>query len=147
MVNSMNTDNEVTNPVCINLQMLRASHYIMKAYDEAYRPHGIRATQMPVLGTVARMQPVSIKTIADELESERSVISRRLRVMQDNGWVRQDPKSCGKEKTFVLTARGKNLIKRVLPTRLEVQSRLMNVLSEDEQNLLLNLCNKLKSAS
>ena len=143
----MNTDNEVINPVCINLQMLRASHYIMKAYDEAYRPHGIRATQMPVLGTVARMQPVSIKTIADELESERSVISRRLRVMQDNGWVRQDSKSCGKEKTFVLTARGKNLIKRVLPTRLEVQSRLMNVLSEDEQHLLLNLCNKLKSAS
>ena len=39
---------EVSSPVCINLQMMRSSHFVLKTYDEAYRPHGVRATQMPV---------------------------------------------------------------------------------------------------
>jgi DNA-binding MarR family transcriptional regulator len=138
---------EVTSPACINLQMMRSSHYILKAYDEAYRPFGIRATQMPVLGAVARREPVTIREIADELETERSVMSRKLQVMEKSGWVQEDPDTSGKEKTFVLTEEGKALIQQILPVRMEVQQRLMSALTEDELNLLLTLCNKLKAVS
>jgi DNA-binding MarR family transcriptional regulator len=138
---------EVTSPACINLQMMRSSHYILKAYDEAYRPFGIRATQMPVLGAVARRQPITIREIADELESERSVMSRKLQVMEKSGWVEEDPETSGKEKTFVLTETGKELIQKILPVRLQVQQRLQSALTEDELNLLLTLCNKLKAVS
>jgi len=138
---------EVTSPVCINLQMMRSSHFILKAYDEAYRPHGVRATQMPVLGTIARRQPVTIRQIADDLESERSVISRRMQVMKKSGWVKEDAKTSGKEKSFVLTKKGKNLIEKILPVRLQVQQQLTSALTGDELNLLLTLCNKLKAVS
>jgi DNA-binding MarR family transcriptional regulator len=136
-----------TSPACINLQMMRSSHYILRAYDEAYRPFGVRATQMPVLGAVARRQPVTIREIADELESERSVMSRKLQVMEKSGWVQQDPETSGKEKSFILTEEGKRLIQRILPVRMEVQQRLMAALTEEEMNLLLTLCNKLKAVS
>ena len=56
----------------------------------------------------------------------------------------QNPKE---EKTFVLTKEGKELIQQILPVRMEVQQRLMSALSEDELNLLLTLCNKLKAVS
>ena len=138
---------EATSPVCINLQMMRSSHYILKAYDEAYRPFGVRATQMPVLGAVARRQPVTIRQIADELESERSVMSRKLQVMEKNGWIREDPEASGKEKMFVLTRKGKELIQKILPVRMDVQQHLMSVLTKEELNLLLTLCNKLKEVS
>ncbi len=149
MTNEMNEliSAEATSPACINLQMMRSSHYILKAYDEAYRPFGIRATQMPVLGAVARRQPVTIRQIADELESERSVMSRKLLVMEKSGWVKEDPDAVGKEKMFLLTNKGKELIQKILPVRLEVQQRLTSVLTEDEMNLLLTLCNKLKEVS
>jgi len=149
MTNEMNEliSAEATSPACINLQMMRSSHYILKAYDEAYRPFGIRATQMPVLGAVARRQPVTIRQIADELESERSVMSRKLLVMEKSGWVKEDPDAIGKEKMFLLTNKGKELIQKILPVRLEVQQRLTSVLTEDEMNLLLTLCNKLKEVS
>lgn len=148
----VNTTNETlpadaTSLACINLQMMRSSHYILKAYDEAYRPFGVRATQMPVLGAVARRQPVTIREIADELESERSVMSRKLQVMEKSGWVKEDPETSGKEKTFVLTEEGKGLIQKILPVRMEVQQRLMSALTEEELNLLLTLCNKLKAVS
>ena len=136
---------EVTSPACINLQMMRSSHYILKTYDDAYRPFGIRATQMPVLGAVARRQPVTIRQIADELESERSVMSRKLQVMEKRGWVKEDPATSAKEKSFVLTEKGKALIQEILPVRMDVQQRMMSALTEDELSLLMTLCNKLKA--
>ncbi len=135
---------EAVSPMCINLQMLRASHYILKAYDEAYRPFGVRATQIPVLAIIARRQPASIRQIADEMESERSVISRKVQVMEKNSWIRQNPGSEGREKTFILTARGRELIEKVKPARLTVQQQLMSLLNDDEQQLLMSLCSKLR---
>ena len=132
---------------CLNLQMLRASHYILRLYDEAYRRHGLRATQMPVLGIIARRGPVAIKDIAAETESERSVMSRKLQVMETNGWIREDQGSSGKEKAFVLTVTGRRLMHRIMPVRAEVQARILRGLSRPEQDLLLSLCRKLQGAA
>ena len=129
---------------CINMQILRASHYVLKTYDDAYRDLGIRATQMPVVGLIARKGPITIRQIADEMESERSVMSRKLQVMEKNGWISEDPATSGKEKSFILADEGRALIERVLPVKHVVQKKILNKLSEDERNLLLNLCSKLK---
>ena len=133
-------------PSCINMQILRASHYVLKTYDDAYRDLGIRATQMPVIGLIARKGPVTIRQIADEMESERSVMSRKLQVMEKNGWISEDPLTTGKEKSFILTDEGRALIDRVLPVKHQVQQRILEKSSDDERNLLLNLCTKLKDA-
>ncbi len=138
---------EINSPACINLQMMRSSHYVLKVYDEAYRPYGIRATQMPVLGAVARLQPVTIRQIANELESERSVMSRKLQVMKKCGWIKEEKHTTGKEKIFVLTKKGNNLVNKILPVRMEVQQRMKSVLSNEELGLLLTLCSKLKTLS
>jgi len=130
---------------CVNMQMLRTSHFIMKAYDEAYRDLGVRATQTPVLGILARNQSATIREIADEMESERSVMSRKLQVMEKNGWITESTN--GKEKTFTLTDAGRKLMEKVWPIRLEVQNRLLGQLSKAEQDLLFGLCDKLKEAT
>ena len=131
-------------PQCVNMQMLRTSHFIMKAYDEAYRDLGVRATQTPVLGILARNKSATIREIADAMESERSVMSRKLHVMEKNGWITES--TSGKEKTFTLTDAGRKLMEKVWPIRLEVQNRLLGQLSKAEQDLLFNLCDKLKEA-
>jgi DNA-binding MarR family transcriptional regulator len=125
--------------------MLRTSHFIMKAYDEAYRDLGVRATQTPVLGILARNKSATIREIADEMESERSVMSRKLQVMEKNGWITES--TSGKEKTFTLTDAGRKLMEKVWPIRLEVQNRLLGQLSKAEQDLLFGLCDKLKEAT
>ena len=140
----MNSEIEGEAVGCINMQILRASHYVLKTYDDAYRDLGIRATQMPVVGLIARKGPITIRKIADEMESERSVMSRKLQVMEKNGWITEDPATSGKEKSFVLDDEGRALIERVLPVKHEVQTKILNKLSDDERNLLLNLCSKLK---
>ena len=142
----MNTEIEGEASDCINMQILRASHYVLKTYDDAYRHLGIRATQMPVIGLIARKGPITIRQIADEMESERSVMSRKLQVMEKNGWISEDPLTTGKEKSFILANEGRALIERVLPVKHKVQQQILSKLSEEERNLLLNLCSKLKQS-
>ena len=140
----MITEFEDDAPGCINMQILRASHYVLKTYDDAYRELGVRATQMPVVGLISRKGPITIRQIAEEMESERSVMSRKLQVMEKNGWIAEDPETTGKEKSFVLAEKGQQLIEQVLPVKYEVQQRILNKLSNEERSLLLNLCSKLK---
>jgi DNA-binding MarR family transcriptional regulator len=131
----------------MNLQMLRASHMVLKTYDDAYRPFGVRATQLPVLNLIARNGKATIKEIADETVTERSVLSRKLQVMLDNGWLAEQLNPATREKVFVLTKSGHALIEEVLPVRRAVQDKLLGVLSADEQRLLLGLCDKLRQGA
>lgn len=129
---------------CVNLQMLRASHMVLKTYDDAYRPFGVRATQMPVLNLIAT-GPTTVKTIAEETVTERSVLSRKLQVMEKNGWIRRQSIAGSREKAYVLTEDGKDLLDNVKPVRLEVQALLLARLDDSERNLLIGLCDKLRA--
>jgi DNA-binding MarR family transcriptional regulator len=131
--------------MCINLQMLRASHVVLKTYDDAYRPYGIRATQLPVLNLIAQRGPVTIKVIADETESERSVLSRKLQVMEKHGWIAREGIPGSREQAYSLSEEGKALLDKIKPVRMQVQNELMGRLDESERQLLLGLCDKLRS--
>lgn len=133
-----------TNP-CINLQVLKASHYILKTFDDAYREFGVRATQLPVLRILAENDSVSIKDIARLLESERSSMFRKLKVMEKSGWIKEAA-SHGKEKIYKLTEQGRKLVEEMEKVRLKVQDDLLSRLSAEEQMLLISLCGKMQAA-
>jgi len=130
---------------CVNLQMLRASHSVLKSYDDAYRPYGVKATQLPVLNLLSSNGTATTKEIASQTMTERSVLSRKLQVMQKNEWIEPKYIRNTREKAYTLTEKGQELVNQVLPIRLDVQERLMSKLSEEERDLLINLCDKLQS--
>ena len=145
MSTDMTQEDMATQGACMNLQVLRASHFVLKAFDEAYREFGVRATQLPVLAMMADYRgPISIKDVADAVESERSVMFRKLKVMEKNGWISEDLAASGKEKMFILTDAGRELIEQLAPVRTRVQEKLMTRLAPDEQYLLMSLCGKLR---
>jgi len=129
---------------CINFQMLKTSHVVMKLYEDAYRGYGVKATQLPVLNIIAEKKLVTIKEIADVTASERSVLSRKLQVMEKNNWIKSEYVYDTREKAFRLSEGGKQLVNKIQPARLKVQKELMARLSLDEQHLLMSLCEKLQ---
>lgn len=142
----MNENKEMSDSLaCVNLQMLRASHSVLKSYDDAYRPYGVKATQLPVLNLLSSNGTATTKEIALQTMTERSVLSRKLQVMQKNEWIEPKYIRNTREKAYTLTEKGQELVNKVLPIRLDVQERLMSKLSEDERDLLINLCDKLQS--
>lgn len=116
----------------------------MKLYEDAYREYGIKATQLPVLNIIAESGVITIKDIAKITASERSVLSRKLHVMEKNGWINSEYVYDTREKAFRLSEIGTQLIVDILPARMKVQNELMGKLSEKEQSLLMSLCEKLQ---
>jgi DNA-binding MarR family transcriptional regulator len=142
MRNVMNMQTNEADLSCINLQMLRASHRVMKVYEDAYRPYGIKATQLPVLNLIEQFQSMTTREIAEQTESERSVLSRKLAVMEKNNWIQAATDGQTREKVFQLTEEGKRLLDELRPVRIKVQEKLLAQLDENEINLLMNLCDK-----
>lgn len=138
----MNIQSNETELSCINLQMLRASHRVLKAYEDAYRPYGVKATQLPVLNLIEQYESMTTREIAERTESERSVLSRKLSVMEKNKWIHGATDGQTREKVFKLTDEGKSLLNELKPVRLKVQERLLAQLDDNEVKLLMNLCDK-----
>jgi len=131
---------------CVNLQMLRASHSVLKSYDDAYRPFGVKATQLPVLNLLSQIGTATTKEIALQTMTERSVLSRKLQVMHKNEWIIPQYIRNTREKAYTLTEKGQELVNETMPIRLDVQQKIMSKLSEEERNLLINLCDKLQES-
>lgn len=129
--------------MCLNLNMLKMSHLVLKSYDDAYRPHGVKATQLPVLNLIAQQGMATIKEIAHTTITERSVLSRKLQVMEKNGWIDKQGQPGTQEKTYSITPMGQTLIEKIVPARLLVQQQLLAKLNKSEQEVLLTLCDKL----
>ena len=62
------------NCLCHNVRM--ASRVVSRTYDEALRSTGLRATQIAVLAAVGARGALSIKSLADSLEMERTTLTR-----------------------------------------------------------------------
>jgi DNA-binding MarR family transcriptional regulator len=63
---------------CASLNLRRAARVITRHYDRALRSAGVTATQLPLLAAINSGVNTSISSLADELDLERSSVSREL---------------------------------------------------------------------
>ncbi len=74
--------------VCLNLR--KATRTVTKLYDEAYRPIGIRSTQLPLL-VAAFLHSHTVTSLADEVALDRTTLSRNLIPLERKGWIEIAP--------------------------------------------------------
>ena len=99
--------------LCHNARM--ASRVITRAYDEALRPTGLRATQVAVLAAVGARGALSIKSLANSLEMERTTLTRNLRPLEEQGHVAIAPEGRHRSRVLTLTKSGQAALLKALP--------------------------------
>src|SRR4051812_16709412 len=99
--------------LCHNARM--AARVITRAYDEALRPTGLRATQVSVLAAVAARGALSIKALADSLQMERTTLKRNLGPLEDEGYVTLAPERRHRSRVVALTPAGQAALLEALP--------------------------------
>src|SRR4051812_16926913 len=72
---------------CACQKVRMAARAVTRAYDEALRPVGLRATQLSVLVAVAAEDAVSIASLSRVLGMDRSTLTRNLRPLEKEGLV------------------------------------------------------------
>src|SRR5215813_1314423 len=94
---------------------MAARAIITRAYDEALRATGLRATQVSVLAAVGARGALSIKSLADSLEMDRTTLTRNLRPLEERGLVVLAPEARHRSRMLTLAPLGHAMLKDAAP--------------------------------
>jgi DNA-binding MarR family transcriptional regulator len=112
---------------------------LTQLYENALRPHGLRATQLTILQVLSRAGEVSQGQLGEMLAMDSTSLTRTLAIMVRQGWILEHPGKDRRERRLRLSANGETKLKRALPAWEKVQSRLRRQLGGRDWNSLLQL--------
>ncbi len=115
---------------CACNKVRTAARAVTRAYDDALRPVGLRATQLSVMIAVETMDAVSIAALADVLGMDRSTLTRNLGPLVEEGLVALGNEGWRRSKSLKLTEKGRLRLRAAVPLWQKAQSALRDKLGE-----------------
>ena len=136
---------------CMCHKTRMASRAITRAYDDALRKTGLRATQLAVLAAVGSHGALSIQSLADVLGMDRTTLTRNLRPLEDKGLVLLAPEARHRARMLELTAAGRAFLTKGLPLWEEAQRAIKRRLGQQRwpavQDALAELIEEIRPRS
>src|SRR5690349_648101 len=103
---------------CSCIRARQTARALSKIYDDALRPSGVQASQLPVIVAVAHFgeRGASIHALANVLVMDRSTLSRSLRPLEKMGLLRvaRSPEDA-RSRLVLLTKQGERTLERLYP--------------------------------
>lgn len=100
---------------CMCHKARMAARVVTRAYDDALRSTGLRASQISVLAAVGARGALSIKSLADTLQMERTTLTRNLRPLEERGYVALAAERRYRSRVLTLTPSGQAALLAALP--------------------------------
>ena len=122
---------------CMCLNLRRAARAVTQLYDGAFRDGGIRATQLTILGPMAVMGPLTMTDLAECTVTDRTTLTRNLRLLEHKGLVAMERGEDRREHRLAITARGQAMLRRSYPTWERVQGRIERRIGKARMERLL----------
>lgn len=116
---------------CLGVRMRLIDRVVTKIYNDALRPHGLRATQMNVMGVIALTGPVGPDRIGRMLHLSPSTLSRTVNRMKSRGWLAVRTGSDARRLTLVLTPRGRKILEEAREGWEKAQDQAAALLGSD----------------
>src|SRR5579862_3144819 len=101
--------NDTPRIACACTALRRASRAVTRLYDEAMVETGMSVIQFSILRRIARLEPLPLMQLADQLEMDRTTLYRALRPICRRGWV-SIVSGDGRAKAARLTGRGRRAV-------------------------------------
>lgn len=119
---------------CGNLR--KAARAVTQLYDQALRPTGLRITQFGILGATMAMQPVTVTRLAEETVTDRTTLTRNLKLLEKQGLIRVDAGNDRREREVTLTDLGREALVKALPNWQKAQANVVKGLGEERWKAL-----------
>ncbi len=113
---------------CLNLR--KASRAITQMFDEAFRPSGLRSTQIPVLITLVSTGPTTVNHMAADLVMERTSLSRLLQPLVASGLIEMTTGRDRRTRELSITAAGSQRVAAAFPMWDRVQKKVLDRLGQ-----------------
>jgi len=115
---------------CACQKVRMAARAVTRAYDDALRPVGLRATQLAVLVAIAVEGALSITALAKFMIMDRSTLTRNLRPLEQDGLVAVGLEGWRRSRTLEVTKKGRSKLAEALPLWKQAQEILRHKLGE-----------------
>jgi DNA-binding MarR family transcriptional regulator len=115
---------------CACHKVRMAARAVTRAYDDALRPVGLRATQLAVLVAIAVEGAMSITALAKFMIMDRSTLTRNLRPLEEEGLVAVGLEGWRRSRTLEVTEKGRLRLAEALPLWKQAQETLRRKLGD-----------------
>lgn len=115
---------------CYSVRLRLLNRVVGAIFDEALRPHDIRASQLNILVAVAAYGPVTSQQLCRVLHMDASTFSRAISRLKAKLWIEIEPSGEGKVLLIRVGSRGLDKIKSVYPDWQKAQEKAASVLGE-----------------
>jgi DNA-binding MarR family transcriptional regulator len=146
MAGRVTTEREIL-ASCACHRVRTAARAVTRAYDEALRPVGLRATQLSVLVAAAADEPVSISALAKLMGMDRSTLTRNLRPLEAEGLIRVGDEGWRRSRTLEITRQGRARLRAAVPLWEKAQQTLRARLGERSWDLVRTVLEDLTTAA
>lgn len=123
--------------VCLCHHSRRAARAVTRAFDEAFQPLGLKASQFNILVAVGCRDGASATAIAAVLAMDRTTLSRNLRPLRDAGYLEVDEGAGRRAGRLALTPAGRTLLRQATGLWRAAQGRLTRNLGAGQAGVLI----------
>lgn len=127
---------------CLSVRLRLMNRMVGAIYDEALRPHGIKASQLNILVTVSAFGRATSRQLCQVLHMDPSTFSRAVTRLQKNHWLQVDPSGEGKILKVEVTRKGFKKIEDVYPDWQRAQAKAAEALGESTAEMIIASGNK-----
>ncbi len=125
-------------PICACFNIRKAARAITQLYDDVLRPSGLRVTQFSILAVTRRLGPVTVTRLAEETVTDRTTLTRNLKVLSQQKLVRIVPGDDRREREVSLTDRGRAALAQAYPMWKDVQAQVAQRLGRERFRRMLS---------
>lgn len=120
------------------------NRYLVNQLNEVLKPHGLFSSQWTILFLLHENGPMSLTSIWKYLNVEAPTVTRTVTRLETLGWVERILGTDRREKTIRLTQKAIEEFPKIEASIGEFEQIMIENLSYDEQELLMNLLKKME---
>ena len=114
----------------VAMRIRTISRAVSRIYDDALRPHGIKATQLGILAIVSILGEAEPNEICRMLHLEASTLSRNMNRMRAKGWLKVSPRKDKRAHRLKLTPKGNRILIEAFPAWRDAQVKVTSLLGK-----------------
>lgn len=97
---------------CLSASLRRTERLITRHYDSYLEGTGVTAAQLPILATIHAVPEPTFRLLAEQLDLDRSTLSRNLSLLERRGLLEIGASSGPKPAGLALTRKGREALRR-----------------------------------
>ena len=135
-INSTELGQVVSTCACFNLR--KANRVITQHFDKILKPSGLLITQFTILVAVKIAKSATINELAEGLGMDRTTLTRNLKPLEREGWLKSKPGQDQRTRVVSLTTDGEMILEKALPLWRQAQNSVEETLGQQRWNTLLS---------